>query len=717
MRRLNGRTTDPIALLEIAHALATHGCRVFPVDHAKKPLISNYHGETPFSAFELRRMPWKRASAVGVALPPGHIALDVDVKNSKSGLKHLEQLQQVYGALPPTLSQVTRSGGRHMVFALDPEEITQFRSQVALPVGGNADIDIVTPGYRYLVIYDVAAFLNHDGTFPEMPPAWYPALGKRSSPLGDTTPVLAGADAHSLISKVRRAKEGCRNNTLNSTVFRATALGLASNGVLQAFRAAAMASGLTDTEISATIYSATSSAPQPRIDMQVWRQRAVRHPDLQHNRIRVNALRVIDAVASVAACAQSGQAFGLSARDLAERTGLSKNTAARLMNRLVDCDLLRSVPWVDHSNARRYRLKIPSHSPKWDSHPLLPDDLDNLSKKAHVIDSGVGNQTLQNQMHQMQEVVRIANHRAFMKSMSMPSLGSNYAPALLALFKNPLTKTELERETSLHPNTISRHIKTLEREGLIQISGQFIRLTDPDLMSLLDQWASRNQPVDPREVQKIKHAQERSAYIEHRLPATKIAPPFIDRHCVFVGKHRIRTGTTLNRCRTAPPQQQGATRPRQSAATCQPHETKRGNQSQVAPSGHCQSGPNIRGSSEPGLLRSSSTNRDPSARRSVPSPHEPEAGGSDFDDGPPFGITEADGGVEFSLRTERSSAADRRSTGPIDFINLIAPRGLRVRARLQEHRRHPSQGRRVYVRTRLHRAILMDSLPQVPRCP
>lgn len=585
MRRLNGRTTDTIALLEIARALTKRRYRVFPVDHAKKPLIRNYHGNTPFSAFELRRMPWKRASGVGVALPPGLIALDVDVKNSKTGLKHLEQLQQVHGALPPTLSQETRSGGRHMVFALDPEEITQFRSQVALPVGGKADIDIVTPWYRYLVIYDVAAFLNHDGTFPEMPPAWYPALRKVRTPLGKTTPFLTDVGVHSLFCEVREAKEGCRNETLNSAVFRASASGLASDKVIREFVAAAMEIGLAAAEISATIHSATSSAPQPRTDVQAWLQRAVRHPDLQHNRIRVNALRVIEKVATVAAIAQSGQGFGLSARDLAERTGLSKNTAARLIDRLVDCDLLRSIPWVDHSKARRYRLKLPSHAPKWDSHPLLPDDLDNLSTKANESDSGVGSQALQNQISEMQEFVRIANHRAFMKSLKSPSLGTNSGPILLALFKSPLTRRGLEHETNLHRNTISRQIKTLVSEGFVQISGPFFRLTHPDLMFLLDQWVLRNQPVDPRQVQKIKHAQERAAYIEHRLPAAKKAPIFVDQHCIFFGKHRIRTGTTLNRCRTAPVRQQRTVKPRQRTVTFQPHQATRENQSQLVPLG------------------------------------------------------------------------------------------------------------------------------------
>lgn len=573
----NGRNTDTTALLEIAHALTRRRYRVFPVDHTKKPLISNYHGNTAFGASELERMPWKRASAVGIALPSGLIALDVDVKNSKSGPKHLEQLQQVHGALPPTLSQETRSGGRHMVFSLGPEKIPQFRSQVALPFGGCADIDIVTPGYRYLVIYDVAAFLNHDGTFPEMPPAWYPALRKGRTPLGKTTPFLTDVGVHSLISEVREAKEGCRNNTLNSAVFRASASGLAGDEVIQEFEAAAMEIGLNAAEISATIHSATSSAPQPRTDMQAWRQTAVRHPDLQHNRIRVNALRVIDVVATVAANAQSGQAFGLSARDLAERTGLSKDTAARLMNRLMDCDLLRSVPWVDHSKARRYRLKIPSHAPECDSHPLLPDDFDNLGTKVDEFDSGVGSQARQNQMNQIQEVVKISNHRAFMKSKQSPSLGTNCAPILLALFKSPMTGRELEDETNLHRNAISRQIKTLESEGFVQISGPSFRLTDPDLMFLLDQWVSRNQPVDPRQAQKIKHAQERSAYIEHRLPAAKKARMFVDQHCIFVGKHRIRTGTTLNRCQTAPMRQQQTLQPRQRTVTFQPHHAPREN--------------------------------------------------------------------------------------------------------------------------------------------
>ena len=111
-----------------AHALraSARGLRVFPVrlvltstgNVNKLPMISGYHGDRAFADSFIRSMPWSARSELGIALgwalPTSAIALDVDVKDGKLGLEHLQLLEGMYGSLPESLRLATPSSGFHL---------------------------------------------------------------------------------------------------------------------------------------------------------------------------------------------------------------------------------------------------------------------------------------------------------------------------------------------------------------------------------------------------------------------------------------------------------------------------------------------------------------------------------------------------------------------------------------------------------------------------
>src|SRR4051812_48417966 len=94
------RSAPTDALLALARQFSCLGRRVFPVKLTqredgswdKHPCVRGYFGTSPYTEADLRRMPWERATHVGMALFPGEVALDIDVKHGGEGVAHLAQL-------------------------------------------------------------------------------------------------------------------------------------------------------------------------------------------------------------------------------------------------------------------------------------------------------------------------------------------------------------------------------------------------------------------------------------------------------------------------------------------------------------------------------------------------------------------------------------------------------------------------------------------------
>ena len=219
------RFTTPSGRRDLAMELNARGFRVFPVEllpnsdgtFTKKPVIKGYHGHEPFTPEQIARWQWAKATALGWALPEGHVVLDVDVKHGLKGKEHLRLLEGRYGVLPPTASQRTPSGGLHLVFAL-PREMERLCGNVPLPEGGHAAIDVCHARLRFVTLYDEGLF---DQDVAVLPDAWVNLITKkpRASSAASGGAGLSGT-YEDLLAELAEAREGSRrrNRTLYDTV-------------------------------------------------------------------------------------------------------------------------------------------------------------------------------------------------------------------------------------------------------------------------------------------------------------------------------------------------------------------------------------------------------------------------------------------------------------------------------------------------------------------
>lgn len=109
------------AALEWADRYATRGLRPMVVrTNGKAPLAAGWQSVTlDDTRAQLVTNP---GANIGIAVPPGFVVLDVDVKAGVDGPATLAAFELTNGALPPTLRAKTQSGGAHLWFKL-PEGV------------------------------------------------------------------------------------------------------------------------------------------------------------------------------------------------------------------------------------------------------------------------------------------------------------------------------------------------------------------------------------------------------------------------------------------------------------------------------------------------------------------------------------------------------------------------------------------------------------------
>lgn len=101
--------------------VAEHGWRVLPLAvKGKTPILKEWQKRASADAQQVREWWGKWAAAnVGIATGNGLLVLDVDVGEGKAGEASLAALEAEHGALPPTLTAVTGSGGYHLFFSYE----------------------------------------------------------------------------------------------------------------------------------------------------------------------------------------------------------------------------------------------------------------------------------------------------------------------------------------------------------------------------------------------------------------------------------------------------------------------------------------------------------------------------------------------------------------------------------------------------------------------
>lgn len=182
MTKYVAKSTSPrkSELHEIALQWAGAGWRVFPcLDGGKAPAIANgFHAATTDPA---QIESWWQSGDFNVGLVCDlNTVIDVEA----DGLARLMAFQQEYGAIPPTFTVRTPSGGKHYYLSgIAPRRIRPFKGY-QIDVCGEGGY-VLAPGS----VTDAGCYaVEHDADFADMP-AWLPArlpprAEKRATPPG-----------------------------------------------------------------------------------------------------------------------------------------------------------------------------------------------------------------------------------------------------------------------------------------------------------------------------------------------------------------------------------------------------------------------------------------------------------------------------------------------------------------------------------------------------
>ena len=117
-------TTSPVDPPTAARAYASQGWRVVPISPGGKyPKLKGWQDAATdhLPTIDAWYSGTYQGHGVGIATGPdtGLWVLDVDVANGKRGDDTLAALERLHGQLPPTVTAITGSGGRHYYFTWD----------------------------------------------------------------------------------------------------------------------------------------------------------------------------------------------------------------------------------------------------------------------------------------------------------------------------------------------------------------------------------------------------------------------------------------------------------------------------------------------------------------------------------------------------------------------------------------------------------------------
>ncbi|WP_225845556.1 bifunctional DNA primase/polymerase [Streptomyces sp. HPF1205] len=275
---------DHTRALHAALLTAARGLPVIPLSRTKLPAVRSPHRDEPRTTTcrgecglpghgvhdattdpaRIRALfavaPWATGYGVACGLDPYHlIGLDLDVKHGYDGVAALRLLAGTQGfALPPTVTVLTPSGGRHLWFtAPGPVPNSVGRLGPGIDVRGAGGY-VVGPGSRTVAGRYLLAPGSGHRTLAEAPAA----LLRLATPPPPPRPPAAAAPRHpaekraaALVRFVLDSHEGERNGRLFWAACRAYDAGL-GDALAPALVTAAVHTGLSEREAAATVASA-----------------------------------------------------------------------------------------------------------------------------------------------------------------------------------------------------------------------------------------------------------------------------------------------------------------------------------------------------------------------------------------------------------------------------------------------------------------------------
>jgi hypothetical protein len=483
----------------LAHALTDRGMRVFPVFN-KRPVkgMTGYHGYSPYSHAEIDAMPWRMASHVGAALPPGLIAIDIDVSSGKLGRDQLQTLERLHGPLPETLAQTTPSAGEHRVFALPttPDD-AKLRSHPAMEGVATkfVHIDLIHAKHRFMTIYEPEKFAEGWTRAAVVPSAWLPALTRQAGvrhSMSSTVPEYRGA--HELlrgrVASMAQVPEGYRNETLfgiAADLARFCGVGTASELEL---RRAALDSGLDPAEVGHSMAQGFTAGARQREPFDLWmaqHRRAICGIG-PRTRFLVEAAMMHIArtlIVSGRTWNEDGEIVGyFSGRSLAHALGVGAGTAQRVLTTMLQLGILQKVNpgAIKGRAATEYRLTGIDSETNWST---LPSSLSDGSNKLCVLHLHPGRE-----FPDFLTLPALLEHNIFRNARDGGlSLSKSIAFTLYAIMTHGdrLQMEDLATTTGFSDATAFRHLAVLIDFGFVSVSAYgSIHLSDADVFTLLD---------------------------------------------------------------------------------------------------------------------------------------------------------------------------------------------------------------------------------------
>lgn len=277
----NKDTSQQAALLASALAYAQHGWHVITVNRDKKPydpssggLMRNWYENATAEPAELAARIHALPPGCGIGVVTGAksdiLVLDLDQKNGKDGVADVAELEKVLGPLPPTLTAITPSGGRHLVFkypcGLDRKVPNKtglgsnlLGRQTGIDIRADGGQVVVAPTERDGVAYE---WLSDPLNTPlaELPDAWLQLILGQERPRAGRSSSVAG-----LVIAA-----GARNDTLFREAAALRGKGVREAGIaaeLHAINAERCDPPLDDSEVDAIAQSVMRCEPNPRYEL------------------------------------------------------------------------------------------------------------------------------------------------------------------------------------------------------------------------------------------------------------------------------------------------------------------------------------------------------------------------------------------------------------------------------------------------------------------